>query len=108
MTRWAWLIAASFLVVGAIGGYVVAVLVLADPIAPVRVSQFYGTVESHEGDTLCMRAGDRVRCARLRLRPEDRIPPVGSHARGGYAEIPSDSSDPREPSWLWVSKLATE
>lgn len=99
-------VAAGCLTLGAVGGYFADAVLFADPIEPVRVSQFYGTVQSHEGDRLCIRGDERVRCGRLRLRPEDQIAPVGSPARGGYAVVPSDSSDLPEPSWLWVSQLS--
>lgn len=94
------------LLVGVALGVLGTLISAHEPIQPIHFHQFYGIVESLDGDRLCIRGEGELRCARLRSRPEDRIAPVGQPARGGYAEIPSDSSDPREPPWLWVTEIA--
>src|SRR4051794_36831875 len=77
------------------------------PIPPTRVRQVYGQVSSHTGDRLCIVSDRMAVCGRLRTRPEDPVAGIGEQARGGYAHVPSDSSDVPEPSWLWVTPMAS-
>lgn len=79
-----------------------------DAIDPVPISQFYGvSAGTDEQGRYCIDSeSDGRRCALLRLRDGDEIPPAGGPIRGGYSLLPSDSSDPPEPSWIWLTPLA--
>ncbi len=77
-------------------------------IPPVNVSQYYGVAQGTDSKgRFCINNSEEgVRCAVLRL-PEGADPPEeGYPVRGGYAELPSDTSDLPEPSWLWVTLLS--
>ncbi len=79
-----------------------------DSIKPVRVRQYYGVAmgENEDGEYCIEHSSDGAECAVLRLEDDARLPEVGSPVRGGLTQLPSDTSDPYEPSWLWVTGLA--
>jgi hypothetical protein len=78
------------------------------PIPLVEITQQYGTLKvGKDAEHRCVeRKDDRaVVCGRLRLPPDARVPELGVPVRGGYAEVPSDSSDGPEPSFLWMTQM---
>jgi hypothetical protein len=79
-----------------------------DSIEPIRVSTFYGTARGLNGDgRYCIDdEDDGVVCAVLRVDEDLPMPRNGELARGGIGDLPSDSSDLPESSWLWVTPMA--
>lgn len=47
-----------------------------------------------------------VLCGRPRLEEGAELPDGGKPVRAAYVKLPSDTSYPPEPSWLWVTELA--
>ena len=99
----------GLLAVGALSGWIAArANSSSDAISPVHVEQFYGVAAglNAEGEFCIVNSATGERCAVLRLASGTDLPPDGSPVRGGLARLPSDTSDTREPSWLWVSEIA--
>ena len=94
-----------------VGAFTLGVIV-EDAFEPPSIEwrQYYGVARGmdSEGRFCIDNSKEGLRCAvpRLEGNPRFLLPEEGSAVRGGYAELPSDTSDLPEPSWLWVTKLA--
>lgn len=79
---------------------------LSTPIPLVEITQQNGTLRAgSDVDHRCIERPDHTMlCGRLRLSSIARTPDLGVPIRGGYADVPSDSSEGPEPSWLWLTQ----
>ena len=81
---------------------------LRDTIQPVRVRQYDGVAlgMNDKGEFCINNSTTGQRCGIPRLAAGAKPPPNGTPVVGGFARIPSDSSDLPAPSWLWLTELA--
>jgi hypothetical protein len=75
---------------------------------PIKTSYYDGVAVgvNSDGEYCIDNSSEGVRCAVPRLDAGYRLPPAGAPVRARYARLPSDTSYPPEPSWLWVTELA--